>query len=308
MSDSSLEHSTAKLLATRFEGVEGARLLRDALCRQALVEGREDIAAQFANVAAVEHYEPGELLIQQGGTDTGILFIISGSVVVCPNEREDTIRRAGTHVGEMATIDPAALRSATVRAQEPTLVARVSEPDFSRIATAHPSIWRCLAREMSDRLRHRVAKVPPRKPNARVFVASSSEALRIAKAIQTALSSSAMDVKIWTDGIFLAGMTNIEALEAELLRADFAVLILSADDEVISRGTASDAPRDNLILELGLFAGALGRRRSIMMCPDGANLKIPTDFLGVSPLRYSADNIPLAAAQLLEIFSSLGPR
>lgn len=280
--------SAAKALAARFEGPDGARQLRDLLLRQPLVEGKNNIAHELASVTVVTPYEPNDTIITQDGTDTDIFFILIGSVLVSPNNRDDIIRGAGTHVGEMTTIDPAARRSATVRAREPTILARVTESDFSRIATAHPHIWRSLAREMSDRLRQRVAKVPARKPIARAFIGSSREALPTAKKLQTALASDPIEVKVWTDDIFVASWTNIEAIEAELIRADFAVLILSPDDEVTSRDVHSPAPRDNIILELGLFAGALGRMRTVMVCPQGVDLKLPTDFLGVNPIKYSS--------------------
>ena len=179
--------SAARLMAARFEGQAGLRHLRHVFFRQPLVDGKDDIADELASVAVIVPYEPDELIIVQDGTDTDIFFIITGSVLVSPNNRDDTTRTAGTHVGEMATIDPAARRSATVRAREPSVMARVSESDFSRIATAHPQIWRHLAREMADRLRERAAKVPLRKSISRVFIGSSHEALATAKALQTAL-------------------------------------------------------------------------------------------------------------------------
>jgi CRP/FNR family transcriptional regulator, cyclic AMP receptor protein len=177
-----------------------------------------------------------------------------------------------------------ARRSATVRASEPTVVARVSEFDFTRIARSFPSVWRCLAREMADRLRQRVANVPARRQIPRIFIASSKEALSLATAMQSALGNDPIGIKVWTEGIFVPGLTNIESLEAELLRADFALLILSPDDEVISRAAQATVPRDNVILELGLFAGKLGRRRAIMVYPRGVDLKLPTDLLGVNPI------------------------
>jgi CRP/FNR family transcriptional regulator, cyclic AMP receptor protein len=141
-----------------------------------------------------------------------------------------------------------------------------------------------------------------------VFIASSSEGLKTAAALKAAFGDDHFEVKVWTDGIFTAGLTNVEALEAELLRADFAVLFLSPDDEVKSRGVISGAPRDNLILELGLFAGKLGRRRAIMVCPQGADLKLPTDFLGVNPIKYSATDMAAVDAELCVIFRSLGSK
>jgi CRP/FNR family transcriptional regulator, cyclic AMP receptor protein len=314
MSDDSIARSAttvseAKTIAARFSGAEGARLLHDLLLRQPLVEGKDDIAHELSLVSQISPFETNETVIAQGAADTEIFLILVGSVVVSPNGREDTIRSAGTHVGEMATIDPAALRSATVRAREPSILVRVTEPDFSRVASAHPHIWRYLAREMADRLRQRVAKVPARKPISRVFIGSSSEGLSPAKALQGALPTDSLEVKLWTDDIFAASLTNIEALEAELIRADFAVLFLSPDDEVISRGAANMAPRDNLIAELGLFSGALGRRRTIMVCPKGVELKLPTDFLGENPIKYhSTDDMSPVVKQLVSIFESQGPR
>ena len=209
----------------------------------------------------------------------------------------------------MTTIDPSARRSVTVRANETTVLARLSEPDFSDVARAYPSIWRYLAREMADRLRQRVAKVPARKLNPRVFIASSSEGFHTAAALQISLNDGAIEAVLWTKGIFVPGMTNIEALEAELVRADFAVLLLSPDDQVLSRNLTNDVPRDNLILELGLFAGALGRRRAIMVRPQGANMKLPTDLLGVNSLSYSSgDDMSAVVAELRSLITSLGPK
>jgi predicted nucleotide-binding protein len=115
-------------------------------------------------------------------------------------------------------------------------------------------------------------------------------------------------VNVWTDGIFTPGLTNIEALEQELKRADFAVLLLSPDDRVLSRWVFSRAPRDNLILELGLFVGAIDRRRAIMVQPLASKPKVPTDLLGVIPIKYVGADMDFVAAELRKIFHSLGSK
>ena len=69
-------------------------------------------------------------------------------------------------------------------------------------------------------------------------------------------------------------------------KVDFAVLLLSPDDKVISRDTTSDAPRDNIVFELGLFMGALGHSRTFLVYPHGIDIKIPTDLAGITPLTY----------------------
>ena len=60
-------------------------------------------------------------------------------------------------------------------------------------------------------------------------------------------------MRLWTDGVFVASQFPIIALEKQVREADFAILVLGPDDKVLSRNERSDAPRDNVILELGLF-------------------------------------------------------
>jgi CRP-like cAMP-binding protein len=127
------------------------------------VQGNLDVAHQLAAAATVEPCDTDDVLITQGAADTGIYFILSGSVCVARSGRDGIVRCAPAHVGEMATIDPSARRSATIRAMEPTVAARVAEPDFSRIADDYPFVWRHLAIEMGDRLRQRLANVPVRR-------------------------------------------------------------------------------------------------------------------------------------------------
>ena len=298
----------SRQLADRFAGEEGLRRLTDLLRRQAITEGKVELAEKLARAAQVAGYGADRTIIQQDALDTDIYFILSGSVTISPNGRDDTVRKAGSHIGEMSAIDPAARRSSCVKANELTLLAKVTESDFTKIADAHPFVWRSLARELSDRLRQRVEKVTVRARVPRIFIASTSENLALAQRLKQALSGTSSDVNIWTDGIFVAGLTNIEALELELTRADFAILLLSPDDEVKSRGANSLAPRDNVILELGLFAGALGRRRALMVQPAKTSLKLPTDLLGVIPIKYSGDVVEDAASEVGKIVAELGCR
>ena len=123
-------------------------------------------------------------------------------------------------------------------------------------------------------------------PRPILFVGCSTETLEIAREVQTALDHDPIVVELWTDGIFGAGSFPVESLEQELARVDFAVLVLSPDDIVISRDSVSDAPRDNIVFELGFFMGALGRSRTFLLVPRGIELKLPTDLMGLTPLAY----------------------
>ena len=48
------------------------------------------------------------------------------------------------------------------------------------------------------------------------------------------------------------------------------------------------SPRDNVVFELGLFMGRLGRRRTILMKPKNTVIKLPSDLVGVTTIDYPA--------------------
>ena len=129
--------------------------------------------------------------------------------------------------------------------------------------------------------------IKPPNDQPLVFIGSSVEALPIARELQAGLAHDRLIVSVWTDGVFRASRGAVESLLDAVGKSDFAVLVLSPDDTVISREVQSVAPRDNCIFELGLFMGALGRERSFIVKPRGVDIKLPSDLLGLTPLEYS---------------------
>jgi CRP/FNR family transcriptional regulator, cyclic AMP receptor protein len=270
----------------RFVGDEAAhRRLITSLAAQQCVGGSQGIAATLAAAVAgsIRELKKDEELIRQDQADNNLFFILAGSVSILVNGREIAARKAGQHVGEMALIDPSAKRSASVMASEDgTVIAEVTEAKFVNIANEHPALWRALAVELGHRLRERSKYVHAPNPQPIVFVGSSREGLEPARAIQMAFQHEKFITKVWTDGIFNASKATIEDLATAVTHADFAVLVFTADDLISSRGADAYAPRDNVIFELGLFMGALGRERSFIVRPRGVALKIPSDLLGIS--------------------------
>jgi len=118
-----------------------------------------------------------------------------------------------------------------------------------------------------------------------LFIGSSSEGLEFARAVRSSLAADA-EVTIWDEGVFPLGQTFIEALLNAVPRFDFACLILTPDDFVLSRQTEALGPRDNVLFELGLFMGRLGRSRTFVLHPVASELKIPTDLAGVITAGY----------------------
>lgn len=122
------------------------------------------------------------------------------------------------------------------------------------------------------------------KPTA--FIGSSSEGLEIARAVEWHLDRE-VEVTLWSQGVFGLGIGTLESLVATLDQFDFGVLVLTPDDLTESRGHKSNSPRDNVLIELGLFLGSKGRGRTFVLCDRDVNLKIPGDLAGVTLATFS---------------------
>ncbi|MGH7453643.1 MAG: nucleotide-binding protein, partial [bacterium] len=115
-----------------------------------------------------------------------------------------------------------------------------------------------------------------------LFIGSSSEGLEVARAIEYQLKDDG-EVTIWNEGIFGLSLGTLESLVNAIERFDFAILVLTPDDLIVSRDISIQAPRDNVMFELGLFIGRLGRSRTFIVCDgDNKNMRLPSDLAGVT--------------------------
>lgn len=299
----------------RFTGAGGRNLVVDVLRSQSVIGEGDDLAEIVYDHAEIVGFSPGSTIIEASAPDNDIFFILAGTVSIRVFGRETAIRTAGQHIGEMVVVDPGQPRSASAVAENEVVAARVSANAFTKLTEANPRLWRNIARVLAERLRQRNRFVSPLNPRPALFIGCSSESLAIGRAIQSALDHDPIAVKVWTDGIFQASSFPIESLERELQHVDFAVLVLSPDDVVVSRNSTSDAPRDNLVFELGLFMGALGHSRTFLVYPHDIDIKIPTDLKGITPLTYEsclpggiADAIAAACNELRSLILTAGPR
>jgi hypothetical protein len=148
----------------------------------------------------------------------------------------------------------------------------------------------------------------------RIFVGSSFEALSVAYAIQENLEYDA-ECTVWAQGAFTPSAYTLDALVEELEKSDFGAFVFSPDDRVISRGEEKNAVRDNVLFELGLYVGRLGRKRTFIIQPRGNELRVTTDLAGVTVVTFDPDRgdqnlraaLGPACNQIRESIKRLGP-
>lgn len=281
--------------------IEGLRL-------QPILAGSSEAAEELARTASLRSFNEGDVLISQGAGDSCIYLLLAGVVSVQVNGVEVRRREAGTCVGEMAVIDPAAPRAATVVALQPTVAVVVDGSDFWTFADRFPRVWKASAQIVSARLRERGGLVPPRRTTPELFVGCSVEGLSTAREIQKGFAYDPLTVRMWTDGVFAPSRSGLDSLEVQVTNSDFALLVLTADDTVTSRRKRALAPRDNVLFELGMFCGVLGRNRTWVVKQRGLDLKLPSDLLGFTPLEFASGEPATLNARLGPVVTELRER
>ena len=157
----------------------------------------------------------------------------------------------------------------------------------------------------------------------KVFIGAAAEEDDLADALKRVLEQTSGKLEVWTwrdvfdkGGASRATIEVIAALPTEY-RFDFGVFFLGPDDETILRGVSIQTARGNVILEYGVFVGALGRERTFGFLPDSFETTLPNDLAGVTLLTWvvaheESGNHTAAirgnAGRLKEMILSRGPR
>lgn len=299
----------------RFQGDEGRRRLIIALTEHRLIANRPELAEILVNAGELVEVPVGTHFITQGDHATDVFFIIAGKVEIRVNGKLVALRFAGDHVGELAAIEPTQPRSATVTPVESTVLLRVSEAEFSATAEQFPDLWRRVAATLARRLAERNHLITAQRKRIKVFIMSSVEALPIVDLLIKQFSHDPFLAVAWKNGVFRASNYTLDELEVQLDDSDFAIAVAHQDDAVITRGDEWPTVRDNVVFELGMFMGRLGRRRAFLMEPRHADLKLPSDLAGMTtiPYRYEPGRdaehvIAPACARLRELIMASGQK
>ena len=243
---------------------------------------------EIANKGIVKIYEAHSIISAEGSEANEVYFVFDGQVEILEGGRKVAERGETDSVGEIPLLNPAWRRGGTIRAAQRVTMLSLPyvhlQKTFDEGRRLSPLLHN-MARILAGRLRERgrFQRIPNERP--KIFIGSSMKSLDVARKVKKELESdSNLDIVLWTDGVFKPSLTSIESLERFAVTCDFAVIVFGADDNlVLSDGTSQEVPRDNVIFELGLFMGVLGRDRSFFLV-DSA--KRPTDLDGVTYEKY----------------------
>lgn len=119
----------------------------------------------------------------------------------------------------------------------------------------------------------------------KVYIAHSKEASKLARSLIRELHSYAECLN--DENAFKRGVSFVDNVLAIARTFDFAVVLLTPDDVVTSRGVQSFAPRDNLLFEAGIFYGVMGPERTFLLVPrDCSEFKLPSNIGGITFVHY----------------------
>lgn len=122
----------------------------------------------------------------------------------------------------------------------------------------------------------------------KTLIGSSETSIQTAEKVIANLKSYT-DCYSWKDSnIWDTGKSTYENLLRMVLFFDFGVFVATADDLTITQEKLVIEARDNVITEMALFAGALGRDQSFLLVEKGT--KLPTDFAGIYNPEFEKGN------------------
>lgn len=124
----------------------------------------------------------------------------------------------------------------------------------------------------------------------RMFIGSSVEQLPLAKAIQNNLQHT-IKTTIWNQGVFSPSKSALDCLQEQGRRFDFGLFVFKPDDLIKLRDKTYVAVRDNVLFELGLFIGLLGKARNFCLAPGkcAPDLRVASDLIGFTPVTFDDD-------------------
>jgi len=140
---------------------------------------RDEEVRLLAQLARLERYAKGEIVVKEGDEGESMYIIVEGSASVVKGGSFITKLEKGNFFGEMALLT-GERRSATVLADSGLLVLKIGKDEFRNILLANPDV----ARQMSDILAERRAEAAERSPEGGTGELKGVESERQALSVQ----------------------------------------------------------------------------------------------------------------------------
>ena len=118
----------------------------------------------------------------------------------------------------------------------------------------------------------------------KIFIGSSTAGYAIAEKVKQYLSDIG-DCFLWQEpDIWEVNRSTFDNLIRMSNYFDFGVFVATSDDLTLTNDKIVIEARDNVILEMSLFLGAMGHNKSFLLVEDG--IKLPSDFNGIYMPRF----------------------
>jgi CRP-like cAMP-binding protein len=214
---------------------------------------------QIAGITGEKSYSRGELIIEERTAAERFFIIVRGKIEISKRFEDGeefvlAVHSDGEFFGEMALLDQG-LRSATVRAVEPTTVLEISRPNFESLLYKAPLLAFRILRELSSRLRETGALLVSylerrNRQLYRAYLETVSEFLRRTEPRDAELLARTERLRALTRRI--GGELGFP--EEELLSAEIAVILDAL--EIPSSPPLLPAPTGSRALRVGAVARA----------------------------------------------------
>lgn len=84
---------------------------------------------------------------------------------------------------------------------------------------------------------------------------------------------------------------------------NYSILVLTPEDLLVKRDDIHLSARDNVLFELGLFMGGLGRSNTFIVAEEKVSL--PSDLAGIMPAKYSLEGQDNLVAALEPVYTKI---
>ena len=137
----------------------------------------------------------------------------------------------------------------------------------------------------------------------KIFIGSSTAGYSIAEKVKGYLSKIG-DCFLWKEpDVWETNRSTFDNLIRMSNYFDFGVFVATADDLTLTNDEIVIESRDNVILEMSLFLGAMGQNKSFLLVEDG--VKLPSDFKGIYMPRFDKSKDESIEAACLEYIGKI---